>query len=486
MARGRTSPKGVAEKQEFATRMTPASGQNASVRGVPTGWLAPTKVERGSLAVPIEVAAKVVSALVAPFIWLFSYFHDMIMFKIIDNEFIYNVSWEDPRIDQHLFKLTRDDHVLTIASAGDNALDYVIDGARVTAVDLNLCQIALSELKVAAIKSLPYDEFWRIFAESDIALLKARYPSHLRPLLCRTSQTFWDGYQHKIRNFMYAGTSGWAAYWLFRWIFPAFGLGFIRTHIMEKGSKEEFAALLEKHRGRIALLTWFLDHVCIEAASVLAGVPSSQLALGKHRKDNFAIIFANVFCAEHSDLVRDNYFFHGYLAGKYSKDCCPRYLREEHFEALRANLDEGRLELFNGTLEDRVAQCGGGGGGGGESGSEGTGSDDDEAASNPASKPFTVASLLDHMDWMPPRMVQNEISALMKHMDPVKGRVYWRSWSENVHSAPLMWLAPRRVADMNPGEEDRVCMYFVSSSSGGGGGTSGVGNKYACGGSRRL
>ena len=135
MARGRTSPKGVAEKQEFATRMTPASGQNASVRGVPTGWLAPTKVERGSLAVPIEVAAKVVSALVAPFIWLFSYFHDMIMFKIIDNEFIYNVSWEDPRIDQHLFKLTRDDHVLTIASAGDNALDYVIDGARVTAVE---------------------------------------------------------------------------------------------------------------------------------------------------------------------------------------------------------------------------------------------------------------------------------------------------------------------------------------------------------------
>lgn len=31
---------------------------------------------------------------------------------------------------------------------GDNALDYVIEGAKVSAVDFNSCQIALVELKV--------------------------------------------------------------------------------------------------------------------------------------------------------------------------------------------------------------------------------------------------------------------------------------------------------------------------------------------------
>lgn len=31
---------------------------------------------------------------------------------------------------------------------GDNALDYVIEGAKVSAVDFNSCQIALCELKV--------------------------------------------------------------------------------------------------------------------------------------------------------------------------------------------------------------------------------------------------------------------------------------------------------------------------------------------------
>jgi len=59
------------------------------------------------------------------------------------------VSWEDPRIEQPVFALDRDDHVTTIASAGDNALDYIIDNAKVTAVDFNLCQIALTELKVS-------------------------------------------------------------------------------------------------------------------------------------------------------------------------------------------------------------------------------------------------------------------------------------------------------------------------------------------------
>ena len=89
-----------------------------------------------------------------------------------------------------------------------------------------------------------------------------------------------------------------------------------------------------------------------------------------------------------------------------------------------------RLELFKGSFEDRLRICDG--------------------------EKFTVASLLDHMDWMPADWVQREIALLVRNMDREKGRVYWRSWSENVHSAPLMWLNPRRVDDTG----DRVCMYF--------------------------
>lgn len=38
-----------------------------------------------------------------------------------------------------------------LACAGDNALDYVIEGAKVSAVDFNPCQIALCELKVRTV-----------------------------------------------------------------------------------------------------------------------------------------------------------------------------------------------------------------------------------------------------------------------------------------------------------------------------------------------
>lgn len=56
--------------------------------------------------------------------------------------------------------------------AGDNVLDFIIDGARVTAVDLNQCQLALCELKKAAILELDFEDFFAIFAEQDIKLLK--------------------------------------------------------------------------------------------------------------------------------------------------------------------------------------------------------------------------------------------------------------------------------------------------------------------------
>ena len=66
-------------------------------------------------------------------------------------------------MDHRVFNLKEDDHVITIASAGCNVLDYIIEGAMVTAVDFNLCQIALTELKKVAILNLEFEQFFEIF-----------------------------------------------------------------------------------------------------------------------------------------------------------------------------------------------------------------------------------------------------------------------------------------------------------------------------------
>jgi len=79
-------------------------------------------------------------------------------------------------------------------------------------------------------------------------------------------------------------------------------------------------------------------------------------------------------------------------------------------------------------------------------------------AINATTVPITVASLLDHMDWMTDRMINEELTHLIRKMDPETGRVFWRTFADDVHSAPLNWLNPERVDDY----DDRVGMYWTT------------------------
>lgn len=107
-------------------------------------------------------------------------------------------------MDQRVFDLGEQDHVVTIASAGCNVLDYIIEGAMVTAVDFNSCQIALTELKKVVCLNCEYDVFFEIFSKSNMAILKELYPK-LRPQLTPASAEFWDEGINTIKSFMYSG-----------------------------------------------------------------------------------------------------------------------------------------------------------------------------------------------------------------------------------------------------------------------------------------
>eukprot|EP00292_Cryptomonas_paramecium_P004212 CAMPEP_0113690478 /NCGR_PEP_ID=MMETSP0038_2-20120614/17813_1 /TAXON_ID=2898 /ORGANISM="Cryptomonas paramecium" /LENGTH=679 /DNA_ID=CAMNT_0000611807 /DNA_START=21 /DNA_END=2060 /DNA_ORIENTATION=- /assembly_acc=CAM_ASM_000170 len=356
---------------------------------------------------------------------------DMTMFKIVGNDYtyLYNVSWEDPRIDHTVCKCTSDDHVITIASAGCNTFDYIIEGAKVTAVDLNAAQIALTDLKAAAIRTLEFSEFFRIFAKNDIQLLRSKYKDVLRPLMSPRSQQFWDAKVPSLKSFMYSGTSGVLAKFVVRVIFRVLGLGFIRRTLIENKNLNEFHEQCQRHKLRLSVMCWVIDKLISNAGlALLAGVPSRQLELGLHRKNNFVTVFKRL-CD--TDLVKDNYFYFGYIGGEYSEECCPRYLKEVHYQTLRDAITAGRLTLFEGTLVECLKQT------------------------KPGVK-YTVASLLDHMDWMPPHMINEELHWLQQNMDQTKARIFWRSFSESVHSAPLVWLNPQRVDDST----DRVAMYW--------------------------
>src|SRR5262245_46816144 len=91
-------------------------------------------------------------------------FHVRFFDSLLKHHLIFNTSWEDPALDRVALELSSEDRLVAISGAGCNVLDYLLAGAgEVHAVDLNPCQTALLELKVAAIRSLNYDAFFQLF-----------------------------------------------------------------------------------------------------------------------------------------------------------------------------------------------------------------------------------------------------------------------------------------------------------------------------------
>jgi S-adenosylmethionine-diacylglycerol 3-amino-3-carboxypropyl transferase len=140
---------------------------------------------------------------------------DDAMFTLIGRSIIYNVSWEDPRIDCELLDIGPTDTVLMLTSGGCNVLDMALEGAdRVVAADLNPRQNALLELKMVAVKALSFEQFFQLFAKSNEALFREVYPSHLRPRLSEPAREFWDDNAGFFKNLFWSGMSGHAAHWM--------------------------------------------------------------------------------------------------------------------------------------------------------------------------------------------------------------------------------------------------------------------------------
>jgi S-adenosylmethionine-diacylglycerol 3-amino-3-carboxypropyl transferase len=69
--------------------------------------------------------------------------------------------------------------------------------------------------------------------------------------------------------------------------------------------------------------------------------------------------------------MADNYFWRVYLTGRYTRQCCPEYLKEANFEAIGRRIS--RLTTHTGSLSAHLRMCPG---------------------------PYTHFILLDHQDWL--------------------------------------------------------------------------------------
>lgn len=291
---------------------------------------------------------------------------------------IYNACWEDPALDRRLLGLDRDSTVAVITSAGCNALDYLLDDpAAVRCVDLNYRQNALLELKKALVEAGRHDWLWALFGRGADEGHTAIY-SAVRHRMPGFAQEFWD---KKIGwfspsgrgSFYYRGASGDVAWFVSRLLWGLKpGLRGLAMELLDTDDLDAQRRIYDQIEPKLwgPLLTRVVRQPWLMA---FLGVPRPQMEIIlREREDGLAgYVKERLRYVLTSVPIRQNYFWRVYLTGSYTPDCCPNYLKPEHFAALRERV--GRLTTHTGSLCGFLAE---------------------------ARERFTHFVLLDHQDWM--------------------------------------------------------------------------------------
>lgn len=99
--------------------------------------------------------------------------------------------WEDAELLLTALEPAPGKKILSIASAGDNALALAAAGADVVAADLSIPQLACAELRIAAIRSLDYEELLAFLGIAEHADRLSIY-AKLRGELSANAAAYWD------------------------------------------------------------------------------------------------------------------------------------------------------------------------------------------------------------------------------------------------------------------------------------------------------
>ncbi len=327
--------------------------------------------------------------------------NDYVFDSLYSRSLVYNTCWEDPAIDRQVLNLGPADHVMVITSAGCNVLDYALTApARVYAVDMNPRQNALLDLKIAAIRGLEFEDFFRIFGTGQHPDFDHLYSRFIRPHLgefpCHywDSRTHWFGLTKNTGGFYFRGLSGHVAK-MFHWYLktsPCLKSGI--KAMLESGSLDEQRRIFES---RVQQQLWSKNMNRLISSQIMMnmlGVPHPQRKEVEDQHVNGVAGFIREsveYVFSHIPLT-ENYFWRLYLQGSYTRQCCPEYLKQENFDRLKGGLID-RITIKTDTVTGFLQN---------------------------SNQKMTRFVLLDHMDWMStyrPDILVQEWQAIFANAD---------------------------------------------------------------------
>jgi S-adenosylmethionine-diacylglycerol 3-amino-3-carboxypropyl transferase len=254
--------------------------------------------------------------------------------------------WEDADVLLAALEVQPTDTVVSIASAGDNALALLGAGAaRVVALDLNPAQLACLALRVAAYRELSHAELLQLIGSRPGAQ-RAELYRRCRPLLTPAVQAFWDAKRAAIA----AGIGGAGKFEDYFRLFRCRMLPLVHRRatveiLLRGGTRAEreafYAQRWDTWRWRLLFKIFF-----------------SRFVMGRRGRDPAFFKYVEGSVADrilkrtrHALTVlnpADNPYLYWILTGTHGA-ALPWALRAENFEKIRTRLD--RLEWHELTLE---------------------------------------------------------------------------------------------------------------------------------------
>ena len=259
----------------------------------------------------------------------------------------YGQVWEDADILVEALRPAPGDTVVSIASAGDNALALLAEGpAEVVAVDLNPAQLACLQLRCAAYRDLRHGEL--------LELMGSRPSSRRSELLDRLARTlgveeqaFWAARRDGVIAHGLGGTGKFERYFrvLRQRLLPFTHDAATVRALLEPRASEERAGFYDRRwnnwRWRLLVKVFFSRPVMGRLGRDPAFFDQVRGSVADHvaGKTRQALVEQD---------PSQNPYLHWILTGRHGA-ALPRALREESLEAIRANL--GRLTVAHSTVE---------------------------------------------------------------------------------------------------------------------------------------
>jgi len=254
--------------------------------------------------------------------------------------------WEDADILCEALRPGEGKRCLSIASGGDNSFALLAEGAEVVAVDLSPAQLAVVELKAAAIRDLDREQTLAFLGVHDDDERVETF-ERLKPQLSDEARAYWEAHHETIRGGVIHAGKFESYFHLFRtrvlpWVHRHSTILSLLEPRDEPSRENFYERVWNNLRWRLLFRVFF--------SRFMMGRLGRDPEFFRYVEGSVAtrILERTRYALTRLDPAENPYLEY-ILTGNFVKRL-PRFLRPERFNAVRNNLH--RLTLVRGTIND--------------------------------------------------------------------------------------------------------------------------------------